>query len=324
MGVTRDDERARRIGSLALRFMNSPTPLPSSDIQREFYPSLGTESFRRAFSRDREALASCGVFVEERRQPGEESSWAANDELSFASGAELSVSEAAALDVACQPLLDEREFPLADDLRLALAKLSRAFGEAYVMVPESQRPRDRHLSLVCSCLLARHALAMSYLDARGHESERVVAPYGLFGFRGNLYLVAGRLTGDGTPLPYPSETRTYRIDRIAKAKEMERVSFEIPGDFRLSDWRCLPFQMGHANLVASFLVPADREEEVRRASMGRGAFSRDEGPLVWTVEASSVKDAAAWAVAAGIRPLAPSELVTSWKEALEGAIAHVG
>lgn len=322
MGITRDDERALRISSLALMFMNSSTPIPSSVIRREFYPSLVADSFRRAFSRDRDALATCGLVIEERPRAGEESAWLANDALSFASGAEISASEAAVLDVACQPLLDEREFPLAGDLRLALAKLTRAFGESYVAVPEAHRTRLAYLPTVCSCLLSRHALAIRYRDARGDESQRTIAPYGLFGLRGNLYLVAGRISDDGEALPYPTGTRTYRMDRIARARELASVGFDVPEGFALSDWRHLPFQMGPSRLEATFVVPPRREAETRRAAMGRGAFSAREGELIWTVDASSVEDAASWAIAMGIRPESPGELVEAWKRALEGAMGH--
>lgn len=324
MGITRDDERAVRISSLALKFMNSTTPIPSSVIQREFYPSLGTDSFRRGFARDRNALASCGLVIEERPRCGEESSWAANDALSFVSGAEVSAAEAAALDVACQPLLDEREFPLAGDLRLALAKLTRTFGESYVAVPDARRSRLRCLPPVCSCLLSRHALLMHYRDAQGAESQRTVAPYGLFGLRGRLYLVAGRIAEDGRHLPYPSGTRTYRVDRITKAKELPNIGFDVPDDFSLSDWRRLPFQMGDARLSATFVVPSRREVEVRRAAMGKGAFEHRGDELVWTVDASSVEDAAAWAIATGIRPESPRELVVAWERTLEEAVRNVG
>ena len=104
MRLTRDDERARRICSLALDFMNSSSPLRSSEIARAHYPGLSADSFRRAFSRDRSVLASCGVVVVERRVPGEESLWEADRARSFARGAELSATEAATLELACRPL----------------------------------------------------------------------------------------------------------------------------------------------------------------------------------------------------------------------------
>ena len=127
MELTRDDERARRICSLALDFMNATGPLSSSDIARTHYPELSSDSFRRAFSRDREMLAACGVVVRDRKGPSGESLWEADDERSFARGAELSPTDAAALEVSCRPLVEDPSFPLADSLRYALAKLAAKY-----------------------------------------------------------------------------------------------------------------------------------------------------------------------------------------------------
>lgn len=316
MGVTKDDERALRISSLALEFMNARAPVPSSAVQEEFYPGLSADSFRKAFSRDRSALLACGLVIEERPARGSESSWEANAELSFASGAELDPMEAAALDVACRPLLDEGEFPLAGDLRLALAKITRAFAESVVAVPAHERATSRHLPLICGCLISRHAIAIDYANARGETSQRSVAPLGLFSLRGRTYLVAMGVDGED------QEVRTYRVDRILKARELAGVTYEVPEDFSVSDWRLLPFQMGSPVANACFHVPASREAEVRRASLGHGLFEAADDGALWTVSASSLEDAAAWAVSQGIRPVSPAPLVDAWEHVLRGACPH--
>lgn len=318
MRLTRDDERARRICSLAIGFMNASSPVPSSAIARDFYPGLSADSFRRAFSRDRAALAACGVLVEETRAAGGESSWSA-DAGSFAQGAELAPLEAAALDMACQPLLEDPGFPLTDELRLALAKLTRAFAEEAV-VSSAARGETRAFATLRSCLLDRRAARISYTDARGRSSERVIAPYGLFELRGERYLVAGRVGEDGRVAD--GGTRTYRLDRVGAAEELPGVAFDIPRDFSVDDWRRLPFQMGERSLTAVFDVPPEREDDLRRAARGQGELSRDaDGRLVWTVWASSADDAASWAVAQGIRPVGPVGLVRSWRRVLEGVLA---
>ena len=320
MRVTKDDERARRVCSLALEFMNAAAPVPSSALARRFYPGLSHESFTRAFARDRAALAACGVVVSLVRADGGESLWAVDERASFAGGAELGALDAAALEVACQPLLDDARFPLADDLRFALAKISRSFAEEPAAAA-GERRASRELAALWDALLRGRAAEISYTDARGRASARTVAPYGFFSLRGVLYLVAGRLDAEGRPVE--GGTRTYRVDRVQSARVVESLRVEVPADFSAGDWARLPFQMGDDAFEAAFAVPDDRAQELARAARGRGSLERDrDGALVWTVPASSARDAASWAVAQGIRPLRPEGLVRAWRDVLEGALAH--
>ena len=321
MRLTRDDERARRICSLALDFMNATTPLSSSEIARDHYPGLSPDSFRRAFSRDREMLADCGVSVVERRRGGDESLWEADEGLSFARGAELDPTDAAALELACRPLVADPSFPLASDLRLALAKVSRAFSETLAVGRVRTPDASRALGTLRTCLTKGIAAQVTYVDARGSRSERTVAPYGFFGLRGCLYLVAARLDEGGTPVE--ESIRTYRVDRFSDARPLEGAHFSVPDDFSVEDWRKLPFQMGPTTLVARFAVGAAREGEVRRAAGAQGTFAPDGGSLVWTVAVSDAAAAARWAVVMGIRPLGPDELTALWREVLEGVASGV-
>ena len=314
MRLTRDDERARRICSLALEFMNAQVPVASSAIAREFYPGLSADSFRRAFSRDRQALAACGMVVEERPSGRGESLWVV-DETRFAQGAELEPVEAAALDVACQPLLDDPAFPLATDLRLALAKLTRAFAEvAAVTTPGRREPRPA--AQLRSCLVEGHAARVGYTDAHGTHSQRVIAPYGTFELRGESYLVAGRLAEDGSLVE--GGERTYRMDRFDSVEELPHVPVSVPADFSLDDWRRLPFQLGPTVSTACFEVPPSREADLRRAAGAWGSFAKKDGALVWSVPVSDEAAAASWAIAQGIRPLSPDGVVAHWKALLEG------
>lgn len=314
--LTRDDDRARRVCSLALDFMNATSPLRSSEIARAHYPGLSADSFRRAFSRDRSVLAACGVVVAERRVPGEDSLWEADHARSFARGTELSATEAAALELACRPLADDPTFPLADDLRLALAKVSRAFSETLAVGRARELAPSRILETLCACLTDQTAALTTYVDARGRASERTLAPYGFFGLRGNLYLVAARVSEDGCTCE--GQTRTYRVDRFTAAKALRGTPFSIPEDFSVADWRRLPFQMGAVVCEARFLVGADRLEEVRRAAGSQGSFEQEGDGAIWTVDVSDVPAAASWAVAMGIRPIAPRPLVAAWRGVLEG------
>ena len=317
MRITKDDERARRVCSLALAFMNAGAPIPSSGVARDFYPGLSADSFRRAFSRDRMVLAACGVVVRECPDAGSESSWAVDEASSYPEGAEIGPADAAVLELACQPLIEDPAFPLAEELRFSLAKLTRAFAEA---APALAGARDdgRPLAVLREALTGGCAAQISYRDARGTESERVIAPYGFFGLRGGLYLVAGRLSEEGTPIE--GGTRTYRVDRVVRAGGLPDVPARVPEDFSVADWKRLPFQMGAPVGTATFAVPPEREKDVRQAAGGCGRFFSRGGETVWEVEMSSAADVASWAAAEGVVPIGPPELVGAWRSVLEGVL----
>lgn len=176
MKLTRDDERARRICSLALEFMNASAPITSSDIARSHYPELSPDSFRKAFSRDREMLAACGVILAGHRAATGETLWEADDARSFAGGPELAPAEAAALELACRPLVDDPSFPLADNLRFALGKLARSFSESLSAERAAGPSTPRQVAVLRRCLTDRTPVEAHYVNAQGSESRRLLAP----------------------------------------------------------------------------------------------------------------------------------------------------
>ena len=318
MRLTHDDERARRICSLALDFMNARSPLPTSAIARAHYPDLREDAFRKAFSRDRAMLEACGISLVERRRGGGEALWEADVERSFAQGAELAPADAAALELACRPLAQDPSFPPARELRLALAKVARAFAETLAVGDAAGAGARREVATLRGCLTGRHAARVTYVDAGGRESERLIAPYAFFGLRGVLYLVAGLLDEGGNEVA--DHVRTYRVDRFRRVREEGAASFELPADFSVDDWRRLPFQLGPTAFEAVFRVEAGREEDVRRAVGRQGSLERRGEALVLLVPGSDVEAAASWAVAMGVRPVGPEELVGAWRRVLEGAM----
>lgn len=322
MELTRDDERARRICSLAPSFMNAREPVPSSSVAHDHYPELSPDSFRRAFSRDRDMLASCGIILRGTRGDTGETLWEADPERSFAGGAQLSATEAAALEVVCSPLADDSSFPLSNDLRLALAKIARVFSETSVAWGGAAQRPSRVLSTLRSCLVSQRAAHVTYVDAQGRRTERLIAPYGFFSLRQCLYLVAGRL--DEKSSRAEGGTRVYRLDRFESAREAGGTSFETPQDFSIEDWRRLPFQIGDAPFRALFKIPPDRERDVRRAVSTQGTWEREGASLLLSVEARDVLEAARWAVALGVSPLEPPALVAAWRDLLEGVVSRVG
>lgn len=315
-----DDEQARRILSLALEFMNARQAVSSTRIAKDIYPELTPNSFRKAFLRDRKSLEDIGITLESERRAGGEAYWTADDTTSFAEDAGLGVEDALVIDLACQPLLGDPEFPLRDELRFALAKIDTAFGDVSYPAGQGVLRDDKIVSTLRSCARSCHAARMTYTDAAGRSSERTVAPYGFYGIRGSLYLVAPRIE-EGAVID--GSTRVYNVARVSGVREVSSASFSVPSDFSIDDYRQLPFQLGPVACEATFEVPAAETSEIERLSMGRGRFSVGENNVTWTVDASNVGDTASWAIANGLRPVAPKELVDEWSARLEGAIADV-
>lgn len=315
-----DDEKARRILSLALEFMNAGRAIGSTRIAHDIYPGLSPDSFRKAFARDRKNLCDFGFVLAGERGSGEEDYWFANSEASFAQGADLDVRDALVMDIACQPILGDPEFPLRDELRFALAKIDTAFGDiAYPAGPRVIHD-DRVVSVLRSCAHACHAVRMTYTDAAGKRSERLVAPYGFYGMRGSLYMVAPLIDAGSV---VDDSVRVYNVSRVNAASENLEASFSVPQDFSVEDYRRLPFQFGPTTCVATFEAPARSAREVEGRTLGRGRLVVDERAVVWTVDVSDVGDAASWAIASDIRPTAPRELVDEWRKRLEEVYAHV-
>ena len=315
-----DDEQARRILSLALEFMNSRQAVSSTRIAQDIYPGLTPDSFRKAFLRDRKSLEDIGITLESERRAGGEAYWTADDTASFAEGTGLGVEDALVIDLACQPLLGDPEFPLRDELRFALAKIDTAFGDVSYPAGQGVLHDDKIVSTLRSCARSCHAVRMTYTDAAGRSSERTIAPFGFYGIRGSLYLVAPRVE-EGAVVD--GSTRVYNVARVSGVREVTSVSFSVPSDFSIESYRQLPFQLGPVACEATFEVPAAAAAEIERLSMGRGRFSMGEKDVTWTVDASNVGDTASWAIANGLRPIAPKELVDEWSTRLEGAIARV-
>ena len=311
--LNKDELKAQRVASLATRFMESRAPISSQEIHSNFYADLSDASFGRAFDRDRDSLALCGLSVQKCGTDGTYALWKVDEDASYADGTAISAQEAYAFALACRPLLDAEGFPLSEDLGYALMKIYNSFDTAAEGAPGSHKDSPEELAL-CRAMASGQALQLVYERADGQRSARLVAPYGTFSFRERLYVVGPQLQKDGEVVP--DSMRTYRMDRVASAK-LSQTRFEVPLDFDVADYRKLPFQMGAAVCEGRFEVPASARAAVRGAG---AALGENDDELVAAV--SDLQDAAAWAISVGARPVAPPELVDTWKAQLEGVMLN--
>ena len=312
VSLTSDDEQARRLCALVVALSNARSPIPSADIHAAYYPDLADDAFRRKFSRDREKLVECGMVVRSVGKDDKEASWQA-DATSFADSALLSEDDALMLDVLGTQFVDDPSFAHRDDLRFALAKIDHAFGTlSAARIAPQRRDGAKVLQTMLSCLAGGSLARITYVDAKGARSERVVAPYGQFGLRDNVYFVCAQVT-DGIVCEH--DPRFFRADRIEKASAA-KGGFVVPEDFSVGDFIRLPFQIGPTTCHALLLPSAESDRDMV-LDLERCAISNQDGML--EVAVSSVEDAARWCVAAGIEPREPKELVSAWHDILSRA-----
>jgi proteasome accessory factor B len=285
-----DERNARRMLSLAIALSNSRSPWPTSRIRADFYSDLKDEAFKKAFSRDRTRLEAAGVTIKRCEGVGSDQEWlwSIDEGASYAADGCLDPDDALALDFLLLPIASNPAFPYASDLRVALAKIDRAFdGTSSAAIPPEARRRNVFLTRVEESLLDRHPIVVDYERADGTQLTRSLLPYGLFYLNGETYLVAAEEDID-------SPAHTYNLVRVKSLKEQPGRSYEIPEDFDLRDFIRLPFQLGPIVYVAEFYEPNTGERQSHRVA--------DESRAV------------AWAISEGLVPTKPKALVEAWKE----------
>lgn len=311
------DVQARRLVALMLSFANAHHPLSSEEVRASHYPELSNESFLRQFSRDRARLAEAGLVITRERHGREEAYWHA-EQASFADVSRLSASDALLVDVLCAPLASDPSFARRSELRHALAKLDGSFGKV-TAARVSNMGELPALSALLECMERRVTATVRYVDAQGRKSERAYAPFGSFGLRGHTYVVCALVGTDG--VVDERELRSLRDDRLVRVTA-RKDRYEIPVDFEAESSLVLPFQIGPsvgvARLRAVEGTSSHAISELCRRSAAEGTPS--DGPC-WELPLSSVDDAAAWAVASGVVPESPPELVAAWRELLRAASA---
>jgi len=289
---TADERTARRILSMAIGLTNARLPRTTSDIREDFYPDLSEAAFKKAFRRDRERLETCGIHLKEAGRRGRQATWCVDEERSYASEGALSADDALALDFLLAPLASDPTFPYARDLRLALAKIDRCFdGTSQARVAPEARARNNYLTRIEECLVERKEIEVDYERASGERTKRRLAPYGLFTLNGYPYMVAVR-----TDMGEDAPPHTYNLERLHALKEIPGSHYELPADFDVRDFERLPFQLGETRFEATFVDPVTSE--------------------VRSHEGADADVAAAWAIAEGLVPTGPEEVVTSWRERL--------
>ena len=215
----------------------APRTMRSAELAKRFEVST------RTIERDLLALQEAGVPI--WAQPGPGGGYGLNAETTLPP-LNFTPAEAAAIATA---LAATRAMPFADAGRSALMKLAAAMASApkdtaarlvshirVVQGPEG--PASPVPDIIRQALIASVAIEMTYSDAEGRETERVVEPVCLFGTRSGWYLAAWCRLREAP--------RAFRLDRILSAAATTIAITPRSLDAMLPD---LPFDMAEPALM---------------------------------------------------------------------------
>lgn len=326
----RDDlnETALRILNLLFILNSSATPLTTEQIVSDEdlgYGSSNRASDLRKFKRDREKLAERGIKVVEIKPEGsqrnEESLWSIDRQGTYAATGIITQQDAQTLLRAIDECLTRSDIPYRRALmaiRMRLAALTATGVESGKTDESEVEPQESPAQeALWTAFSLKRKIRFAYTDAKGRESQRVVAIWGIFMQGGHVYYVGLDEQSGGV--------RTFRADRIVRAWR-PTGRYEIPRWFDVRDYLFLPFDLagGMASKV-SFRIPATiSEAELQSMTKGRGDLEHEVGGgWIWTVKASDMDAAARFALAhaqTGMRPLSPEKLVRTWRSLIERAV----
>ena len=284
-------DAVERLMNLALYLAAASEPVSAERIRVDvngYSADQDDAAFLRMFERDKEDLRAAGFAIVS--DDADSRFYRLDPSATFARSVDLTAEEAASVRVAGTALLGDASFPFADDLRLALAKIASAAGDAEVsaaarLADEHAEAQGRSVAELSSAATRRKRAAFQYTNSRGQSAPHDIEPYGLFLHDGRWYAVGRDVALD--------EVRTYTVSRMSTLRVNEAKpkspDFERPADFDVRAFVRLPFQYG---------LPTDEFEAVvrfapasawRAASLagGHGSLTPDGDAIVWRIRSRS-------------------------------------
>lgn len=336
------NETALRVLNLLFILNASATPLSTEQILRDSdlgYGSANRASDLKKFKRDREKLAEHGVSIVEVRPAGakqtEESLWTIDRANTYATLGIITQKDADTLLRAVDECLARKEIPYRRALisiRHRLHALTHPLKQsdsdgadgrdADSRAAIGTAPSDRIADALWSAYTLKRKVRFAYRDARGRDTSRTMAIWGIFTQHGHSYYVGLDEQSGGV--------RTFRGDRITRVWRPSG-NYTIPRWFNIHDYLFLPFDMaGGMTTAVSFWFPDGiGQAEIESLTKGRGTLERrsDTGAWIWTVKVSDMRAAAQFALAhaqMGMRPQSPRQLVDAWNTMIDKAVESHG
>jgi predicted DNA-binding transcriptional regulator YafY len=215
----------------------APRPLRAAMLAARFEVSV------RTIERDLLALQQAGLPI--WAQPGPGGGYGLNIETTLPP-LNLTPAEAAAMATA---LAATQGMPFTEAGHSALRKLTAVMAaqpkdtatklvSRIRVAPGPGTPSDPAATTIQQALLATTAVALTYRDAAGRKTERVVEPAGLVGTSHGWYLIAWcRLR---------QASRAFRLDRIIRIELTDELVTPRPLDSLLAE---LPYEFTESRLI---------------------------------------------------------------------------
>lgn len=284
------------------------------------------ESFRRTFENDKRTLREQG-FVIETDETGE--CYRINMDRTFMAPLGLNLLEATELRAIGAAALANSTFPFKHDLRLALAKIAGNQGWTDVSdvdelqpLPTAPAPVSTDGSVEQSlreALAARKTVRFAYQSPGKEPTKHIVNLYGDFLYESAWYVVGFDQTH--------AEVRTFRVDRMwdvsINTRSAKAPDYQIPLDFKVEDYRLLPFQFGTEEFEGRFAIVPELAAYSSAFVRGKGVLTeRGDGSLLWAVTVRNCARAASWCIETGpgVVPIAPARLVDAYRSTLLAAM----
>lgn len=308
---------------LGLELLRSGSLMPSSKIYSDFYEGhISRSSLHKTLKRDRDLLASEGIYLEEV-QEGTAKSWRLDADKMNRRTVFIDDSrdkEAQGFAVLLRALLSDPELPNRRDLGFAIARMARRTGAGTKLnAPHRYSPNAQEfLPVFAQARYERRPVEMAYqAKADAKPEKRTLKVYGLFTLTDQIYVVGLRVKTGA-----PDEVRTFNLERVTDAQisDVPKGSYEIPEDFDIEVFRKLPFEIGsEAPFSATFYFQRGVKDNLDSSIKRRSTFVTHQGGSgeVTFNEVRNVDEAARWAIRNRAIPLNPPELVERWESILE-------
>ncbi len=292
-----------RMLDLAMYLANQRAPVRWDQIRDEvpgYAPGQETDAFLRMFERDKEQLRAAGLEIEVVEGEGG-SAYRLDARRTYSETVDLSPEQIAALRAVGFALAADPAFPYPEDLRMALAKLlpdiEAAPASSSRVADEEPPSQGSVVATLSAAVTAGKVVRFAYTNALSEHKRHEVEPYGLFLREGRWYLVGRDVEACGE--------RVYAACRmsgtVANTTSPKTRDFERPAEFDIGRYVGQPFQYGSGEpFEARIRVSPEHAWRAPALTCGAGRLEeRDDGSVIWTVEAVDPGRLARWVVENG-------------------------
>ena len=222
--------------------------ISSEAIRQRYYQDLSTSSFHKTFQRDRAALEAEGIHLVERTH-GLAKTWTLDAKWTLADMTSVSAEDARVVAALLRLAASDPSVPHHGTLGEAVARIGLSSCAGPMQESQGSREPSPTLATILEGIGRRKPVSIAYQSLTDDEPvRRTMCVWGLFSIGDTTYAVGPR-TKAGAELAM----RTYNLSRATSAEVLGREpSYEIPEDFRVSDWRLLPFEIGIDRVPATF------------------------------------------------------------------------